>query len=317
MSEEFGDALRAARERLRLAQADVCAAVNDRLTRAGLKDTLRQATLSAWERGKQRPAPEREDQLRVLAEVLKLDFEALHSLLDDNNHFSRGRHRLHTPQEAHYIEEAQGFIEAQAYAVDLWFIGPTRLPVVASERIRGSWIDNIHKGVNYNLLWFLDLLDRASFSMTTQRLAEIADAISRFDVEPKGRIIHWIASGDFSSLGHSELGRLLNELSSLTPSHSIVHSVTDIAEPLRREFLIDGMGIATIALYKPRTYQVSPLASLAIRKARMRLAEPEGTVFLWLGEEESHRLRAVVDSLRLAKEIPPPSTTDSIETPKE
>jgi len=185
----FGEEIRQARKRLKLKQKQVCDEVTSFIKnntsdkkKKGKQLKLKQVTLSAWELGRQVPDVEwRSVVLEALEKVLQLKIDYMTTLIQEYEDTSR-LPGVYVMDEERYLREIDRLVDNHRDKLSLWFIGPHSLPVLKSEKIRARWIDNIGRGVKYNVLWFLDQIPGNRFNELIAVMREI-----EMDIEAEQR----------------------------------------------------------------------------------------------------------------------------------
>jgi len=128
---------------------------------------ISQSALSAWESGQTLPP---RPQIVRIAAVLGVGADALES------YFGRAE------SEEGYAPRSLGRIHFQAaehvkrYGPDnlsIWILGATNLSVMESTFVQERWRANLGRGIDYNLIWFLDLVPEESFRAAIAIFAEI------------------------------------------------------------------------------------------------------------------------------------------------
>jgi hypothetical protein len=82
--------------------------------------------------------------------------------------------------------------------LSIWILGATNLSVMESAQVQERWRDNLLRGIDYNLIWFLDLVAEESFRAAVAVFAEIekrvaAEINSERSRQP-GRISHFASN---------------------------------------------------------------------------------------------------------------------------
>jgi len=151
---------------------------------------ISQSALSAWESGQTLPP---RPQIERIAAVLGVGVEALESYFEkaetEENYAPRSLGRIHV-QAAEHIKR---------YGPDnlsIWILGATNLSVMESTFVQERWRANLMRGIDYNLIWFLDLVPEESFRAAIAIFAEIerrmaAEHKAQGGARPLGKIHHY------------------------------------------------------------------------------------------------------------------------------
>lgn len=153
-----------------------------------------QSALSAWESGQTLPP---RPQIVRLAGVLGVGVEALEAYFEkaesEESYAPRSLGRIHF-QAAEHVKR---------YGPDnlsIWILGATNLSVMESTFVQERWRANLGRGINYNLIWFLDLVPEESFRAAIAIFAEIerrtaAEHKAEGGARPLGAIHHYATNG--------------------------------------------------------------------------------------------------------------------------
>ena len=142
---EFGQFLRKAREKSGKTQKKLATEMGG----------IVQATISAWERGRQLPPPRT---LPAIARGYGVDLAELQDLFD--------RAKTIRPTMFSWQSTAECFLKAQwryfdqniPGHIDVWVLGSGILQLLSLPAMRDSWRDNLRKGMNYHVVWIFDIL---------------------------------------------------------------------------------------------------------------------------------------------------------------
>src|SRR5262249_22389199 len=155
---------------------------------------ISQSARSAWESGQTLPP---RPQIERIAGVLGIGVDQLET------HFEKAE------SEESYAPRSLGRIHAQAaehvkrYGADnlsIWILGATNLSVMESTFVQERWRANLVRGIDYHLLWFLDLVPEESFRAAIAIIAEIerrtaAEHKAQRGAAALGVIHHYATSG--------------------------------------------------------------------------------------------------------------------------
>ncbi len=134
-----------------------------------------QALLSQWESGAGLPRPQR---LSALAKALGVKLDELRSAYEQSKAPAAPE-----PRRALGIEELHAAARAHVLAygpkrLDIWVIGATNLSVMKrAELLEKRWKENLLWGVNYNLLWVLDIVDEDRLGTVLATLSSLAHKV--------------------------------------------------------------------------------------------------------------------------------------------
>lgn len=133
-----------------------------------------QALLSHWENGAATPRPQR---LVALARALGVSRAAIQSVYEPSRALSGpppeprralGVEELHAQARAHVLAHGPERLE-------IWVLGATNLSVMRrAELLEKRWKENLLWGVDYTIVWALDLVDEDRFGTVLSTLAGLA-----------------------------------------------------------------------------------------------------------------------------------------------
>lgn len=175
--ESQGDRIRAAREARNMSQGELAVQVGG----------CRQATISDWECGKSTPSDKYRDKV---AEVLSLRKEELRSA-------PKGPRRVTDadPQS----EQVSPLAPVQEYLDDnrdapmnMWIFGPDMMSLLDGDYIKSHWVKNMLNGVDYNIIWDLDVVDTDLLEEMRILQAPLLEEIP--ERNEHGRISHFAAT---------------------------------------------------------------------------------------------------------------------------
>lgn len=151
--------LKSNRKQKKISQGELAELVNQRLD-LGHDNCLTQATISAWELGRQSPSQNREEVVREIATILEIDAK---QLLDV---WKTGKRSANHPDDQ-YLKDLRKWVaratsefhKDNSYHPSIWMLGPRELPALiddSTEKFEGTWKPNLAEGINYNLIWIAD-----------------------------------------------------------------------------------------------------------------------------------------------------------------
>jgi len=151
---------------------------------------ISQSALSAWESGQTLPP---RPQMARIAAVLGVGVDALEAYFEkaesEESYAPRTLGRIHYQASEH----------VKRYGPDnlsIWILGATNLSVMESTYVQERWRANLGRGIDYNLVWFLDLVPEESFRAAIAIFAEIerrtaAEHKAGGGARPLGAIHHY------------------------------------------------------------------------------------------------------------------------------
>lgn len=151
---------------------------------------ISQSALSAWESGQTLPP---RPQIARIAAVLGVGVDALEAYFEkaesEESYAPRTLGRIHYQASEH----------VKRYGPDnlsIWILGATNLSVMESTYVQERWRANLGRGIDYNLVWFLDLVPEESFRAAIAIFAEIerrvaAEHKAGGGARPLGAIHHY------------------------------------------------------------------------------------------------------------------------------
>ncbi|NEP59579.1 MAG: helix-turn-helix domain-containing protein [Symploca sp. SIO2G7] len=165
----LGNLIKKARTRLGLSQKEL-----------GEQLEVPQGTISAWERGRQRPSDKA--LLDKLSECLKIERQQLADAYKSQSPEKVGFEpdgAVASTEQQHYIEEI-GYEKAE-----IWLLGPSTLPVIESPTFQEIWAKNLSRGTTYCVLWYLDFVPTETFRKIAPALYNVEQLIKKFQQETK------------------------------------------------------------------------------------------------------------------------------------
>ena len=78
--------------------------------------------------------------------------------------------RIRIYSESQFFDYQETFLnERDGGHYTLWFMNPESLPMLESEKVRSTWIQNISSGTSYHTVWIVDVIDKGSFRHFIER----------------------------------------------------------------------------------------------------------------------------------------------------
>jgi transcriptional regulator with XRE-family HTH domain len=127
---------------------------------------ISQSALSAWESGQTLPP---RPQIERLAAVLGVGVEAIESYFEKAE--TEESFRPHSSARVRF----QGAEHVKRYGAEnftIWILGATNLQAVQGSSVPDSWRANLLQGIDYNVIWFLDLVPEENFRAAIAAFAE-------------------------------------------------------------------------------------------------------------------------------------------------
>jgi len=128
---------------------------------------ISQSALSAWESGQTLPP---RPQIARIADLLGVDVDVFEPHFEaaemEENYAPRSIGRIH-------LQAAQHVKRYGPENLSIWILGVTNLSVMEDSFVQGRWRANLGRGIDYNLIWFLDLVSEESFRAAVALFADI------------------------------------------------------------------------------------------------------------------------------------------------
>ncbi len=287
---------------------------------------ISQSALSAWESGQTLPP---RPQIVRLAGVLGVGVEALEAYFEkaesEEGYAPRSLGRIHF-QAAEHIKR---------YGPDnlsIWILGATNLSVMESTFVQERWRANLGRGIDYNLIWFLDLVPEESFRAAIAVFAEIerrmaAEHQAQGGAGSLGAIHHYATNGyDAPSELMTALYRQLGEALSAASDKAAPAAKTRVhpyVAALRGPPSAPGPGEAAVAdaakkllrcwqpetgivFYRPKTITTPPVANIRLMPVSEHIVEglsPEAEqsqYWFWLSPRGAARINNAVTAFERA-----------------
>jgi transcriptional regulator with XRE-family HTH domain len=279
---------------------------------------ISQSALSAWESGQTLPP---RPQLARIAAVFGIGVDALES------YFERAE------SEESYAPHSLGRIHFQAAEhvkrhgpdnLAIWILGATNLSVMESAFVQERWRANLLRGIDYNIVWFLDLVPEVSFRAAVAIFAEIerqtaAAHAARAGSRPPGVIAHYATNayeppGETMLALYRQLGEALagggaspaggNRFHAFVPALPAAAGANGparaaVADAVRR-LLRCWQPDTGIVFYRPKTITTPPVANIRLMPVTEQIIEglsPEAEqskYWFWLSPRGAARLNSAV-----------------------
>jgi transcriptional regulator with XRE-family HTH domain len=282
---------------------------------------ISQSALSAWESGQTLPP---RPQIERIAGVLGIGVEQLEA------HFEKAE------SEESYAPRSLGRIHAQSaehvkrYGPDnlsIWTLGATNLSVMESPFVQERWRANLGRGLDYNLIWFLDLVPEENFRAAIAIFAEIERRTAAEQKAQRGApgVIHHYATSGFEAPSEmmTTLYRQLHEALSTGRDKAAKTRVHPYVSATKAPSAAPGSGEAAVAdavrkllrcwqpetgivFYRPKTITTPPAANIRLMPVSEHIVEglsPEAEqsqYWFWLSPRGAARLNNAVTAFERA-----------------
>ena len=280
MRTEFGELLKTRRKAANLSQ-----------TQVGKSVGVDQATVSAWENGKQLPDIRDQRLFKSLSTTLAVEAAMLMAAVQRDQSTRENRVPSGLGVTA-FIAQQQQYIETVCkWKADIWLICPTILPVIVFDQIKETWVANLNNGLNYRVIWPLDLMDKPSLLKLRDAALVIESRMEHERPEIGGKIVHYPVSvfapevpAAQDSFYRQDLMRENSQFyESLVAAASKVNDFQKptfrLPDQTRYRVLQQASKNRTLVVYVPREPGVAALASFGLQSVRPAIdAAP---IFVW------------------------------------
>lgn len=263
---------------------------------------ISQSALSAWESGQTLPP---RLQMARIAAVLGVSADRLETYFEkaesEENYAPRSLGRIHF-QAAEHVKR---------YGPDnlsIWILGATNLSVMESPFVQERWRANLGRGIDYHLIWFLDLLPEESFRAAIAIFAEIeqrtaAEHRARSASRPRGAIHHY-ATNAFEPPAAAARVRpyaaaVTGGSKAPTPAEG---AVADAARKLLRCWHPD----TGVVFYRPKTITTPPAANIRLMPVSEHIVDgfsleaEQSQYWFWLSPRGAARINNAVTAFERA-----------------
>ncbi|HUL07744.1 MAG TPA: helix-turn-helix domain-containing protein [Candidatus Acidoferrum sp.] len=281
---------------------------------------ISQSALSAWESGQTLPP---RPQIERIAGVLGVGVDQLEAYFEkaesEESYAPRSLGRIHA-QAAEHVKRYG------AENLSIWILGATNLSVMESTFVQERWRANLGRGIDYNLVWFLDLVPEESFRAAIAIIAEIE---RRTAAEHKGQrgaaapgVIHHYATSGFEAPSDMMMGlyRQLRDALGTDRDNAAkarVHPYVGatkaapgsneaaVAEAARK-LLRCWQPETGIVFYRPKTITTPPVANIRLMPVSEHIVEglsPEAEqsqYWFWLSPRGAARINNAVTAFERA-----------------
>jgi transcriptional regulator with XRE-family HTH domain len=288
---------------------------------------ISQSALSAWESGVTLPPRPQIDRIAVLfgvgLEMLEPYFEAAEM---EENYAPRSVGRIH-------FQAAQHVKRYGPENLSIWILGVTNLSVMENPFVQDRWRVNLRRGIDYNIIWFLDLVSEESFRAAVALFAEIEKraAAAPQTAEPEtagaslGTICHYATSAfeapsELMLAFYHQLEQELGADARGGPHegkrrvHPYIAGRTSAAMSAQEQALAEASAKLLrlwqpdtgIVLYRPKTITTPPTANIRLMPVSEHIIEglsPEAEqsqYWFWLSPRGAARLSNAVSAFEAA-----------------
>lgn len=207
--------------------------------------------------------------------------------------------------ETALIQEAQEFVkQVGCRNVDIWLIGAAALPLIHSDLVRETWIENLSQGARYHLVWTLDAVDLTSFQDLIGKLYYISEKVP---ANGTGSGPHERQAGVIT---HYPLYLLERSTGSIqTPYEELMNNpppgnhfpfgprpFEDGA--VKRMLLRYWQSFCSIAVYCPTSRIHRPCANLCLTEVQNSRQGPAGPAFHWFNRDAVSELELMINEFR-------------------
>lgn len=299
----LGDLIKKTRVRLGLSQREL-----------GKKLEVPQGTISAWERGRQRPSDKA--LLDKLSEYLKIERQQLTEAYESQPLEEVGLE----PDEVVASTEQQHYIEEIGYEnAEVWLLSPSTLPVIESSTFRNIWANNLFRGTTYCILWCLDFVEPETFRKIAPALYDIEQKLKGLQQENKknnNQRINSDRSAEQKFLSAPIPGKINHYATIISKDSSVEKKITFYTD-IQQESLKNNLNnivfhspkqvdllellqysnpYGSLVLYRDRQASLfkTPLALISLASVRVRASEGDYAkskrVFYFLSKKQAEQL---------------------------
>jgi transcriptional regulator with XRE-family HTH domain len=284
---------------------------------------ISQSALSAWESGQTLPP---RPQMARIAAVLGVGMDALETYFEkaesEESYAPRSLGRIHF-QAAEHVKR---------YGPDnlsIWILGATNLSVMESPFVQERWRANLSRGIEYNLIWFLDLVPEESFRAAIAIFAEIeqrttAEHRARAGSHLRGAIHHYatnafeppgetmlalyrqlettLAAGGGKAAANSRVRPYAAATGGSKASTPAEAAVADAARKLLRCWHPD----TGVVFYRPKTITTPPAANIRLMPVSEHIVDgfsleaEQSQYWFWLSPRGAARINNAVTAFERA-----------------
>jgi len=281
---------------------------------------ISQSALSAWESGTTLPP---RAQVQRIATVLRTDIETLQPYFEkaesEETYAPRSVGRIH-------FQAAQHVKRYGPENLSIWILGATNLSVMENAQVQERWCANLLRGIDYNLIWFLDLVAEETLRAAIAVFAEIEKRVAA-EGNPEGsshlgRISHFASNAyerpaeSVVHLYHQLEQAFAESRDQSVPAASRVHPYIEqsdtgtaaeaaVAQASRR-LLRSWQPETGMVLYRPKTITTPPAANIRLMPVTEHIVEglssesERSQYWFWLSPRGAARLNIAVGAFEQA-----------------
>ncbi len=281
---------------------------------------ISQSALSAWESGQTLPP---RPQMQRIAAVLGVGVEAIESYFEtaesEESYPPRSLGRIH-------VQAAEHVKRFGPDNLAIWILGATNLSAMEGPFVQERWRANLLRGIDYNVIWFLDLVPEETFRAAIAVFAEIerrtaADHMAQGAARSRGIFSHYAtnafgppselmialygqleealaavsgkAAAPYKPRVHSYVAAVANRPRALTPVEA---AVADAAKKLLRCWHPE----TGIVFYRPKTITTPPVANVRLMPVSEHIIDglspdaEQSQYWFWLSPRGAARLNNAV-----------------------
>lgn len=260
---------------------------------------ISQPILSNWVRV--RPPKADDPRVKTLAEVLDIDVAALPAAIEAD-------HDL----ESYVARDLEKFfVDAQALVgrvgrneMDLWLFPPHSLPLLLERGVTNTWAENTRGGMNYIVVWPIDVVPEDTFSRFEARCLELDNLLEGYTGEARIRhipIFLHSATPDRDAPTDPRIALNLARFDAMASRGfrmSVFHEFAPIGIEQRVVLASYMLSFGAVAAYVPHRPQHDAQVSVMLRGVSAKINGPTITPFFWLERALADRIAAVLQQLR-------------------
>lgn len=176
----FGNMIKAARVSVHLSQAEL-----------GLRFGVQQATISAWENGKQFPSADDEERLSPIAHFLGVSLATLKDQLKkEPSQINPIRPYTET---TFYQAEAAWLHGLGGKTAEIWIVCPDIANLLSSPLAQAAWAHCLQAGVSYHLIWSTYAYQTRAMYATCAQLAALLQCHTENN-PLQGKLVHYLTN---------------------------------------------------------------------------------------------------------------------------
>jgi transcriptional regulator with XRE-family HTH domain len=278
---------------------------------------ISQSALSAWESGQTLPP---RPQIERVAAIFGVGVEALETYFEkaesEESYAPRSLGRIH-------IQAAEHVKRFGPDNLSVWILGATNLSVMEGPFVQERWRVNMLRGIDYNVVWFLDLIPEETFRAAIAIFAEMerrtaADHAAQGAARPRGAFSHYATNAfdppsDVMLALYKQLeeamggkgagkggGRVYPYVAAVAkPQHAADPAVADAAKKLLRCWQPE----TGIVFYRPKTVTTPPAANIRLMPVSEQIVDvlspdaEQSQYWFWLSPRGAARLNNAVTAL--------------------